>query len=162
MILPGYRGPIRERPRRFGIDRCFAFGDRDGLPRPYAGSLNPCRGAEHKLPRSEQTPSKSNGSAFAAPSTPRSSGRTNLKRPFSVEDDGEKVVDPPRRGLSSLEEALGPKEYRPCLGSLQRFLRLFEPQSNHRLKPRVGRLAVLRDDSPLLPPVAQRLRREQA
>ena len=34
--------------------------------------------------------------AFAAPSTPKSPGRTNLKRPFSVED-GEKVVDSPAK-----------------------------------------------------------------
>ena len=39
------------------------FGDRDGLPRPYAGSLNSCLGVEYKLLRSEQTSSKSNGSA---------------------------------------------------------------------------------------------------
>ena len=36
--------------------------------------------------------------AFAAPSTPRSPGRTNLKRPFSVED-GEKVVDSPAKKI---------------------------------------------------------------
>ncbi len=39
------------------------FGDCEGLSRPYVGSLNPCRGDEDKLLRSEQTSSKSNGSA---------------------------------------------------------------------------------------------------
>ena len=92
------RSNTRERPRRFGIDRRSAFGIRDGLPRPYTGSVNPCRGAECKLLRSEQMPSKSNGSVFAAPSTPRSPGRTNLKRPFLVED-GEKAVDSPAKKI---------------------------------------------------------------
>jgi hypothetical protein len=36
--------------------------------------------------------------AFAAPSTPKSPGRTNLKRPFSV-DDGEKAVDSPSKKI---------------------------------------------------------------
>ena len=39
------------------------FSDRDGLPRPYTTSLNPCRSVECKMLRSEQTLSKSNGSA---------------------------------------------------------------------------------------------------
>ena len=39
------------------------FGDCDGLSRPYMGTVNPCRGDEDTLLRSEQTSSKSNGSA---------------------------------------------------------------------------------------------------
>ena len=39
------------------------FNDRDGLPRPYVASINLCHGVECKPLRSEQTSSKSNGSA---------------------------------------------------------------------------------------------------
>ena len=50
------------------------------------------------LPSGSTVKPKPSGFTFATPSTPKSSGRTNLKRPFSVED-GEKVVDSPAKKI---------------------------------------------------------------
>ena len=50
------------------------------------------------LPSGSTVKPKPSGSTVFTPSTPKSSGRTNLKRPFSVED-GENVVDSPAKKI---------------------------------------------------------------